>query len=150
VKKVKEVSIKVPKGVDNGQYLKINRQGELGDSSGPPGDLYIALKIKEHEIFDRHETDLLCKTTIDLGTAVFGGEIEVPTIDGNARLAIPAGTQSHTVFRLKGHGMPHVNSTKRGDQLVKIVVKIPAKKEAVFPEKRTETGKGFFEDMKEL
>ena len=148
--KIKKIEVKVPKGIENSQYLRMAGGGEEG------GDLYVAVSIKEHKMFERHEADLFCKTTIDLATAILGGEVEVPTISGSAKLKIPAGTQSHTVFRLKGQGIPHINSSKRGDQLVKIVVNIPEKiskkQEQLimeFADRRAETRKGFFEKLRE-
>lgn len=157
IKKIEKIEVKIPKGIDDGQYLRISGKGEPGDNGGQPGDLYVVVNIKEHEIFERHESDLFCKTTIDLGTAIFGGEIEVPTLSGKAKLKIPPRTQSYTVFRLKGQGMYHFNSNKKGDQLVKVIVKIPEKlskqqeellKES-FSEKKIQTSKGFFEKLKE-
>jgi len=156
VRKTKHIEIKIPKGISDDQYLRIAREGELGDNGGPSGDLYVVVSVKDHEIFDRHEADLLCKTTIDISTAVLGGEVEIPTISGKAKLKIPTGTQSHTVFRLKGQGMPYLNSNKRGDQLVKVIVEIPqkiSKNQEEFlraSEKKVETKKGFFEKMKEF
>jgi molecular chaperone DnaJ len=158
VEKVQKIEITIPKGVNDGQYLRIAGGGEPGVQGGPPGDLYVVVHIKPHKIFERTDADLYCKTTIDLGTAMLGGEIEVPTMSGNATLTIPPGTQSHTVFRLRGQGMPYLNSRRRGDQLVKVVVNIPAKltkkqKELVkefVGEKKEETTGGFFERLREI
>ncbi len=150
IKKIKKVEVNIPKGVDNGQYLRIP-----GDS----GNIYITINIKKHDIFDRDEADLYCKTTIDLGTAILGGEIDIPTISGKAKLNVPSGTQSYTVFRLKGQGMPNLNSSKRGDQLVKFIVNIPDKlnkkqenliKEIFSSDKKVETKKGFFDKLREF
>jgi len=159
VRKTKKIEVKIPKGVDNGSYLRIAGQGEAEHNGGHPGDLYVVIHIKEHPIFDRYENDLFCQTIISLGQAIFGGEIEVPTINGKAKLKIPAGTQSHTVFRLKGQGMPNLHTSKRGDQLVKIIVKIPdnlnEKQKKILKEviglnkEKIKTTKGFFEKMKE-
>lgn len=159
VSKIKNIEIKIPKGINNGHYLRVAGQGEAGYNGGPPGDLYIVVHIKEHPIFDRHEDDLFCQTTISLGQAIFGDEIEIPTINGKAKLKIPPGTQSHTIFRLKGLGMPNLHSSKRGDQLVKIIVKIPEKlnenQKRILKEflestsKEVKTTRGFFERMKE-
>jgi molecular chaperone DnaJ len=157
LRKVKKIEVSVPKGIKNGQYLRVAGEGGLGENGGPPGDLFVVVNVKNHEIFDRHENDLFCKTSIDIGTAILGGEIEVPTITGKARLRIPRGTQSHTVFRLKGQGMPYINSNKFGDQLVKVIVRIPEKiserqeqqLKELLAEKEVETGKGFFEKLRE-
>ncbi len=157
VKKIKKIDIKVPRGIGNGQYLRVAGEGGLGENGGHPGDLFIVINIKNHEIFDQHDGNLFCKTSIDLGTALLGGEIEVPTLTGKARLRIPRGTQSHTVFRLKGQGMPLVNSNQFGDQLVNVIVKIPekisGKQEPLLKEllskKKVETEKGFFDKLRE-
>lgn len=159
IRKTKIIDVKIPKGVDDGSYLRIKGQGEAGYNGGPPGDLYVVVNIKPHPIFDRYENDLFCKTTISLGQAIFGGQIEVPTINSKAKLKIPAGTQSHTVFRLRGQGMPDLHTSKRGDQLVKVVVHIPEKlnkkqkkilKDFInMSEENVKTTKGFFDKMKE-
>lgn len=159
IKKIKKIEVKIPRGADNGSYLRIAGQGEAGYNGGPPGDLYVVIHVEEHPIFDRHEDDLFCQTTVSLGQAVFGGEIEIPTINNKAKLKIPAGTQSHTVFRLKRQGMPNLHTSKRGDQLVKIIVKIPEnlseKQKKILKEfidvsgEKVKTTKGFFEKMKE-
>lgn len=155
--KTKKIEVTIPKGIDLGQHLRIAGEGEEGENGGGTGDLYVVIHIKEHEIFERQGVNLFCKTTIDLGTAIMGGTIELPTITGKAKLRIPEGTQSHTIFKLKGQGMPYLRSTKRGDQLVKIVVKIPEKitkkQEELLQEFLTgtkpETTKGFFDKIKE-
>ncbi|MEM7816061.1 MAG: molecular chaperone DnaJ [Candidatus Aenigmatarchaeota archaeon] len=157
-RKTRKVRVKIPAGVDDGQYLRLAGQGQPGYKGGPSGDLYIEIRVKEHPVFERHGNDIFCKTTIDIGTAILGGEITIPTLTGTARLKIPPGTQSHTVFRLKGQGMPHIKSGKRGDQLVKVVVEIPKrlsrKQEHLIREflgeRKAETGKGFFERMREM
>jgi molecular chaperone DnaJ len=157
VRKIKKIEVRVPRGINDGQYLRVAGEGGLGENGGPPGDLFVVVHVKDHEIFDRHEGDLFCKASIDLGTAIFGGEIEVPTIIGKAKLKIPKGTQSHTVFRLKGQGMPYINSNKLGDQLIKVIVIIPEKiskgEEKQLKEllavKEVDTGKGFFEKLRE-
>jgi len=157
VERTQKIEITIPRGVNDGQFLRISGGGEPGLRGGPPGDLYVVVHIKPHEIFERHDADLYCKTTIDLGTAILGGEIRVPTLSGKGTLTVPASTQSHTIFRLRGQGMPYMNSSRRGDQLVKVVVHIPEKiskrqrelvKEFV-GEKKEETSAGFFERLKE-
>ncbi|MDI6719313.1 MAG: molecular chaperone DnaJ [Methanomicrobiales archaeon] len=157
IQKTKKIRITIPSGVDDGQYLRIAGEGEPGERGGVPGDLYVVVHVQEHEIFERHGADLFCKTVLPLSTAIFGGEIEVPTITGKATLKIPPGTQSHTVFRLNGQGMPHIDSKERGDELVKIVVEIPRHltphQEALLKEalldQPVETKKGFFERLRE-
>ncbi len=153
----KTIDVKIPRGIEHEQYLRIAGEGEPGDHGGSSGDLYILIAIKEHELFERDGADLYCKTTIDLGTAVFGGDVDVPTLTGKVILKIPKGTQSHTVFRLHGQGVYTARSSKRGDLLVKVVVQIPdilSKKnqemlKEILSTKTVETKKGFFERMKE-
>ena len=157
IKKIKKIEIKIPRGIDDGQYLRIAGEGELGKNGGLPGDLYIVVNIKEHKIFERREYDLFCNATIDLGTAILGGEIKIPTIDGKAKLKIPPGTQSHTIFKLKGQGMPVLHSKQRGDQLVKVIVDIPKKiskkQEQLLKQfisyREIKTTRGFFDRLKE-
>lgn len=160
-KVTRTVEVKVPAGVDDGQYLRLAGQGEASENGGQTGDLYVVISIREHPVFERHENDLFCKTVISIPTAVLGGSVEVPTITGKAKMQIPPGTQSHTVFRLKGQGMPKLHGRGRGDQFVKVVVKTPEKmtkeqKELMERLKKTmgdeipETKKGFFERLKEM
>lgn len=157
IKKIKKIEIKIPKGIDDGQYLRIAGEGEIGENGGSPGDLYIVVNIKEHKIFERRESNLFCSTTIDLRTAIFGGEIKIPTIDGISKLKIPPGTQSHTIFKLKYQGMPVLHSKQRGNLLVKVIVDIPKKiskkQEQLLKQfisgKETKTTKGFFDRLKE-
>ncbi len=159
VKRKKKVKIKIPAGVDDGQYLRLEGQGEAGSRGGPPGDLYVVISIREHSVFERHGRDLFCRTSVTLPIAVLGGEIEVPTMKGKAKIKIPSGTQSHTVFRLRSQGMPGLHEKERGDQLVKVVVEIPGKlnkeQKKLMEEyadtfgKKTRTGKGFFERFRE-
>jgi molecular chaperone DnaJ len=159
-RKTRTVEVKIPAGVDNGQYLRLAGQGEAGSNGGPPGDLYVVINVREHPVFERHEDDLFCKTTIDLVTAILGGEVEIPTITGKARLRIPPGTQSYTVFRLRGQGMPRLRARGRGDQLVKVVVEIPSRLNKRQGEiikdfvragevRKPKTTKGFFERLRE-
>ncbi len=158
-RKNRKVRVKIPAGVDNDQYLRLSGEGEAGFRKGPPGDLYVVIHLKEHPVFERHERDLFCKTSVSLAIAVLGGDIGVPTIKGNAKIKIPSGTQSHTVFRLRGQGMPDLHGRGRGDQLVKVVVDIPKKltndqkrlieEYADTFEKKIETSKGFFERLRE-
>ncbi len=125
VKEEKKIEVKIPKGVDENSYLRIPGQGEPGYNGGSPGDLYIIIHIKPHDIFEREGNDLLCKTTVDLFKAIFGGEIEVRTIDGKTNIKLPKGTQSHTTFRLRGQGIPDLYTGERGDELIKVTVEIP-------------------------
>jgi molecular chaperone DnaJ len=126
LQKTRRIEVTIPRGVENGQFLRIAGEGEPGENRGPPGDLYVVVHVKKHEVFERQGADLNTPAVVGLATALLGGEITVPTITGSAVLKIHRGTQSHTLFRLRGQGMPSMNSDKRGDLLVKVIVKIPA------------------------
>jgi molecular chaperone DnaJ len=126
LQKTRRIEITIPRGVEDGQFLRIAGEGEPGENHGPPGDLYAVVHVKKHDIFERQGADLYTTAMVGLPTALLGGEINVPTLTGSALLKIPRGTQSHTLFRLRGQGMPSRNSGNRGDLLVKVIVKIPA------------------------
>ncbi len=125
--KDRTLNIKIPSGVDTGNKIKLSGQGEAGTNSGTNGDLYIFINVKDHTTFKRDKTDLLLNINIMPTTAILGGEVEVPTIDGNnVMLKIPAGTQYNTKIRLKGKGMPSLgNPEKRGDLVVTVKINIP-------------------------
>jgi|SRR5208337_1321043 len=127
VQKTRRIEVSVPRGVEDGQFLRIPGEGEPGENHGPPGDLYAVIHIRPDRTFERKGADLYSSVTIGIGTALLGGEVEVPTITGTAHLKIPPGTQSHTIFRLREQGMPFLNSDSRGDLLVRALVKIPEK-----------------------
>jgi len=121
------IKLKIPAGIDDGSRLRSSRNGEAGMRGGPPGDLYVVIHIKEHEVFEREEDNLYCEVPIRFSTAALGGEVNVPTLDGKAALKIPAGTQGGTVFKLRGKGVPNLNSSQRGDLLVRVLVEVPSK-----------------------
>ncbi len=125
VKLEKTLHINVPPGVNNGTRLKISGEGEPGKNGGPPGDLYIVIKLKNHPIFRRVGDDIVCEVPISFVQACLGDEITVPTLDGSIKLKIPPGTQPGETFRIKGKGFPHLGSRGRGDEIVKIVVEVP-------------------------
>ncbi len=125
IRKTRRIDVTIPRGVGDGQFLRIAGEGEPGMDRGQPGDLYIVVHVAPHSSFERHGADLRSTTSVGLRTALLGGEITVATLTGTARLTIPAGTQSHTIFRLRGQGMPFMGSDRRGDLLVKVVVTIP-------------------------
>jgi molecular chaperone DnaJ len=127
VQKVRRIEVSVPRGVGDGQFLRIPGEGEPGGNGGPAGDLYAVIHIRPDRTFDRKGAALYSSVVIGLGTALLGGEVVVSTITGTAHLKIPPGTQSQTLFRLREQGMPYLNSDKRGDLLVKAIVKIPEK-----------------------
>jgi molecular chaperone DnaJ len=127
IQKMRRIEVSIPRGVEDGQFLRVAGEGEPGENRGPPGDLYVVVHIKKHEIFEREGPDLYSTAVISLATALLGSEITVPTITRTAVLKIPRGTQSHTLFRLREQGMPYLNSDNRGDLLIKVIVKIPEK-----------------------
>ncbi len=125
VEKMQKIDIKIPRGITHGQYLRIEGRGELGRNA-PSGDLYVVIYIKKHSTFKREEENLFLDKKIDLATAIFGGKVEIQGIDNKKlKIKIPAGTQSHTSFRLEGQGMPFIDSRERGDLFVRIIVGIP-------------------------
>jgi molecular chaperone DnaJ len=125
--KARRIDVTIPRGVDDGQFLRIPGEGEPGENNGPPGDLYVVVHVKPHDRFERVGSDLNTTAAIGLATALFGGEITLPTLTSSALLKIPRGTQSHTLFRLRGQGMPSRSSDIRGDLLVKVIVQIPTR-----------------------
>ena len=127
VKKTRNIDVDIPKGSDNGLRLRISGEGEAGRRGGPSGNLYVELNIKTHKIFERDDDDLNLELPISFTQASLGTEIEVPTLDGKAKLKIPAGTQTHTLFRMRGKGMPHLNGHGHGDQNIRVIVQVPEK-----------------------
>jgi len=121
----KTLSVKVPAGVDNGDRIRLANEGEAGINGGPPGDLYVHIRVKPHPIFERRENDLYCEVPLSFATAALGGEVEVPIIDGKATLKIPAETQSGKMFRLRGKGVKPVRGGPTGDLYCKIMVETP-------------------------
>ncbi|NPV26861.1 MAG: molecular chaperone DnaJ [Firmicutes bacterium] len=127
VRRVRKIHIRVPAGVDTGSQLRMAGEGEPGLRGGPPGDLYVYIQVKSHPFFERDGDDILCEIPISFVQAALGGEIEVPTLEGKAKLRIPEGTQTGTFFRLRGKGIPNLRGYGRGDQHVKVVVQTPTR-----------------------
>jgi molecular chaperone DnaJ len=123
----KSISLKIPPGVDTGSRLRISGEGEPGEYGGPYGDLYVILNVEEHPFFKREGTELYCEVPVSFPQAALGTELEVPTIDGTAKLKVPAGTQSGKLFTIKGKGAPRVGSQHRGNQIVRVYVEVPTK-----------------------
>ena len=124
-KKQKTLSVKIPAGVDEGDRIRLSGEGEAGVNGGPSGDLYVVIHIREHAVFTRDHNDLHCEMPISFTTAALGGEIEIPTLDGAAKIKIPAETQSGKAFRLRGKGIKGVRSNTYGDLLCHVVVETP-------------------------
>jgi molecular chaperone DnaJ len=125
VPKNTKLTVRIPPGVDTGSRLRSSGNGEAGLAGGQPGDLYIVLTVKEHELFERQGEDLFCEVPIKFTLATLGGTVEVPTLSGKATLKLPPGTQSGTTFRLRGKGMPNLRGGHHGDQLVRVQVEVP-------------------------
>ncbi|MFZ1073918.1 MAG: molecular chaperone DnaJ [Verrucomicrobiia bacterium] len=122
-----KIKLRIPPGVDAGSRLRSSGNGEAGFRGGSPGDLYVVLHIKAHEIFQRDGDDLLCEVPVSFAQAALGSEIEVPTLDGRATIKIPAGTQPGTTFRIKGKGVKNLQGYGHGDLHVRIQVEVPAR-----------------------
>jgi molecular chaperone DnaJ len=123
----KTLEVKIPAGIDEGMRLRHAGHGEPGVNGGPPGDLYVEIHIRPHAVFEREGDDLHCEMPISFATAALGGEIEIPTLDGMARLKIPAETQTGKVFRLRGKGIRNVRSHAPGDLMCHVVIETPVK-----------------------
>ncbi len=155
----KTINVKIPAGIQEGQYIRLRGEGNRGLNGGTNGDILVHVKEKEHDIFKRQEADLICEFPISFSQAGLGAEIKCPTLGGKVKIKVPAGTQSGKVFRLRSQGLPHVNSTYRGDLYVKVIVITPTKlnsterellsKLAEFDEdKKFYPSKGFFNKLR--
>ena len=125
VRKTRTLSVKVPAGVDDGDRIRLSGEGEAGRNGGPPGDLYVEIRVKPHRIFEREGANLSCEVPVSFATATLGGEVELPTLDGTVSLKIPAGTQSGKVFRLRGKGVTTVRDPRQGDLFAQVSVETP-------------------------
>ena len=127
IKKQKTLEVKIPAGIDDGMRIRSTGNGEPGTNGGPPGDLYIEIRMKKHDIFERDGDDLHCQVPLSFTTAALGGEIEVPTLAGKAAIDIPEGTQAGKQFRLRGKGIKGVRSSYPGDLYCHVSVETPVK-----------------------
>jgi molecular chaperone DnaJ len=125
VKKQKMLSVRIPAGVDEGDRIRLAGEGEAGVNGGPPGDLYVQIQVKAHPVFQRDHDDLHCEMPISFTTAALGGDIEIPTLDGSAKIKIPSETQSGKTFRLRGKGIKGVRSHEPGDLLCHVAIETP-------------------------
>jgi molecular chaperone DnaJ len=125
VNRMRKLSVTIPAGVDDGMRIRLAGEGEAGERGGPPGSLYVVLRVKAHPLFQRQESDIILEYPISIVQATLGAEVKVPTMDGASELNIPAGTQHGTVFRLRGKGAPVLRSSRRGDQVVTVKVVVP-------------------------
>jgi molecular chaperone DnaJ len=125
VRRTRKLSVKVPAGVSTGDRIRLGGEGEAGRNGGPPGDLYIEMNVKPHAIFEREGDDLSCEVPVSFATAVLGGSVNVPTLEGEVSLKVPAETQSGRVFRLRDKGVKPVRGGDRGDLFCRVVVETP-------------------------
>jgi molecular chaperone DnaJ len=125
ISRTKTLNVKVPAGVDDGDRIRLSGEGEAGRNGGPPGDLYVEIRVTPHKIFERSGADLSCEVPVSFATATLGGEVQLPTLDGHVSLKIPGGTQSGKVFRLRGKGVTTVRDPGNGDLFARVVVETP-------------------------
>jgi molecular chaperone DnaJ len=142
IKQQKTLSVKIPAGVDEGDRIRLTGEGEAGVNGGPPGDLYVVVHIKKHSIFERDGGDLHCEMPISFTVAAMGGEIEIPTLDGHAKMKIPPETQTGAKFRLRNKGIKPLRSSDHGDLICHVVVETPVK--------LTERQKELLREMEEI
>ncbi len=164
VRTQKNISVDIPAGIDDGQVLRVGGQGDAGLNGGPSGDLNVMVSVRPHPIFERQGSDIHCEIPITFTQAALGDEITVPTIDGKVKYTIAEGTQTGTVFRLKGKGVKRLRRSDRGDQYVKVIIEVPRNLDKKQKEllkafsdsmEKSENNnyqkrKGFFEKMKEM
>jgi molecular chaperone DnaJ len=161
VRRTQSLSVKIPAGVDMGSRLKLRGEGEAGFGGGPAGDLYVVVRVLEHPLFQREENDVICDMPVSFPQAALGTDIEVPTLEGKARLRIPTGTQSGTRFRMRGKGIADIRGYGRGDHIVRVVVETPrkltGKQREILEEFARSSGeevhplsRGFLEKVKEM
>lgn len=123
----RKLAVSIPAGVDDGMRIRLAGEGEPGERGGPPGSLFVVLRVQPHPLFQRQDNDILLELPVNIVQATLGAEVEVPTLDGPSKLTIPSGTQHGAVFRLRGKGVPILRSSRRGDQLVAVRVVVPEK-----------------------
>ena len=159
--KTSKNKVEIPAGIDNGQTISLRGEGEPGLRGGPPGDLYVNIRVQPHPIFIRDGYDIMCEIPITFTQAALGAELEIPTLEGTMKYSIPEGTQTGTVFRLRNKGIKHLRSNAKGDQFIKVNVEVPKKLTAkqkellrqfadISGEDAFEQRKNFFDKMKDL
>lgn len=161
VRRERTLKVKIPAGIDDGQTISLRGEGNSGSLGGPSGDLYVSVSVRPHKLFKRDGQDVLLEMPVSFVQATLGASLTVPTIDGKVQYNMPEGTQTGTIFRLKGSGIPNLNGRGRGDQYVKVSIEIPKNltqeqkdvlrsfDEAV-DDQHYENKKGFFAKMKDL
>lgn len=126
-RKTRKKKVNIPAGVDDGTRIRLSGEGQPGENNGPPGDLYILIRVRPHKYFRRRDHDILLELDVNIAQATLGAKVEVPTVDGDVKLKIPPGTQPGSVIRMRGKGVPRLRNDGRGDQLVVVNVRIPDK-----------------------
>ncbi|MDP4091865.1 MAG: molecular chaperone DnaJ [Bacillota bacterium] len=160
VRKSVKIKVNIPAGIDDGQTISLRGEGEPGLKGGPAGDLYISVRVKPHALFQRQGNDVVCEMPITFVQAALGAEIEVPTLDGRVKYTVPEGTQTGSVFRLKGKGIPFIRGSGRGDEYIRVNVEVPKKLNEkqknilrefadLIGDDKYEQRKSFFEKMKD-
>lgn len=159
VQRNKRLAVRIPAGVDTGSQIRLGGEGEAGIRGGPPGDLYVVLRVKAHSQLSRHDQDVVYELRVNMVQAALGDRIEIPTLDGPVEIAIPAGTQNGQSFRLRGRGMPDVRGGRRGDQYVVTQVLVPKdlnpeqkallRKVGGLTGKPEKVSKGFFDKLRD-
>jgi len=127
VQKERKLTVRIPAGIATGQRLRLSREGEAGPGGGPAGDLYVVIHVQDHPFFQREGNDLFCEIPLNYPTLALGGEIRIPTLEGDEPFTVPEGTQSGTTFNLRGRGMPDVSGRGRGNLMVSVKVSTPKK-----------------------
>jgi len=138
-KQERSILVKIPAGVEDGSRIRLSGEGDVGVRGGPSGNLYLALSVKQHELFTRDGDNILYELPMNVARAALGAEVEVPTLDGNVKLKVPAGSQAGQLFRLKKKGIPHLYGSGRGDQFVRLLV--------VTPDSLTKRERQLFEEL---
>lgn len=137
-----EIDIEIPRGIHDGNQLRISTEGDSGVRGGPAGDLYVRLRVSRHELFERIENDVLLEVPVTFSDAALGAQLEVPTLEGIESLSVKPGTQGEAVLRIKGKGLPALEGSGRGDQLIRVMVETPRKLSA--------EARGLFEQIRNL
>jgi len=127
VRRSRRISVKIPPGVDSNSTLRLKGEGDTGPGGVPPGDLYVTVHVRPHPIFKRRGEDITCDVPVSFTRAALGSKVTAPSLDGKIELRIPPGTQPGTLFKIKGRGMPRMNGTRRGDEYVRVNVKVPTR-----------------------
>lgn len=127
VKEKKRFTVEIPAGVENGTIIRKLNEGEAGEKGAPSGNLYLHIRVKPHELFERHGDNIYLEFPITFSQAALGTEVKVPTLEGDVKMKIPAGTETHTLFKLKGKGFESLNGYGKGDEIVRVIIKTPSK-----------------------